>query len=171
MNKARFLVLAAGTATLLGAFQAWAATQSVTANIAFDTPLNLTKTADINFGTETAANASTYRISTAGAVTTTVGTGAYLYGATNAGSITIAGPAADTLTISVGGYTVNNGVTPSNASCAYNGGAAVTPCSYAAAAAPGAGKTLLLGVDVAADGTQAAGTTAAPTFTVTVVAN
>jgi hypothetical protein len=171
MKKANFLALALGAAALLGASQAWAATQSVTANIAFDTPLNLTKTADINFGTETAANASTYRISTAGAVTTTVGTGAYLYGATNAGSITIAGPAADTLTISVGGYTVNNGVTPSNASCAYNGGAAVTPCSYAAAVAPGAGKTLLLGVDVAADGTQAAGTTAAPTFTVTVVAN
>ena len=37
--------------------------------------------------------------------------------------------------------------------------------------APGAGKTLLLGVDVAADGTQAAGTAAAPTFTVTVVDN
>ena len=171
MKKANFLAFALGAAALLGASQAWAATQSVTANIAFDSPVTLTKTADINFGTETAANASTYRISTAGAVTTTVGTGAYLYGATNAGSITIAGPAADTLTISVGGYTANNGVTPSNASCAYNGGAAVTPCSYAAAVAPGAGKTLLLGVDVTADGTQAAGTTAAPTFTVTVVAN
>ena len=171
MKKARFLVLALGTTALLAASEAWAATQSVTANIAFDTPLNLTKTADINFGTETAANASTYQITTAGAVTTTAGTGAYLYGATHAGSITIAGPTADTLAISVGGYTVNNGVTPSNASCAYNGGAAVTPCSYAAAVAPGAGKTLLLGVTVAADGTQAAGTTAAPTFTVTVVAN
>jgi hypothetical protein len=171
MKKANFLALAIGTTALLGASQAWAATQSVTANIAFDTPLNLTKTADINFGTETAANASTYQITTAGAVTTTAGTGAYLYGATHAGSITIAGPTADTLTISAGGYTANNGVTPSNASCAYNGGAAVTPCSYAAAVAPGAGKTLLLGVTVAADGTQAAGTSAAPTFTVTVVAN
>ena len=171
MKKARFLVLALGTTALLAASEAWAATQSVTANIAFDTPLNLTKTADINFGTETAANASTYQITTAGAVTTTAGTGAYLYGATHAGSITIAGPTADTLTISAGGYTANNGVTPSNASCAYNGGAAVTPCSYAAAVAPGAGKTLLLGVTVAADGTQAAGTSAAPTFTVTVVAN
>jgi hypothetical protein len=171
MKKARFLVLALGTTALLAASEAWAATQSVTANIAFDTPLNLTKTADINFGTETAANASTYQITTAGAITTTVGTGAYLYGATHAGSITIAGPTADTLAISVGGYTVNNGVTPSNASCAYDGGAAVSPCSYAAAVAPGAGKTLLLGVDVAADGTQAAGTSATPSFTVTVVGN
>jgi len=170
MNKAKVLVIAVGIATLLGGSQAWAATQSVTANIAFDTPLTLTKTADINFGTETAANASTYQITTAGAVTTTVGTGAYLYGATNAGSITIVG-GTDTVAISVGGYTANNGVTPSNASCAYNGGAAVTPCSYAAGAAPGAGKTLLVGVTVAADGTQAAGTSAAPTFTVTVVDN
>lgn len=163
--------IAIGVAGLLGIGQAWSATQSVTANIAFDTPLTLTKTSDINFGTVTASNASTYNITTAGAVTTTAGTGAYLYGATTAGSITIAGPTADTLTISVGGYTANNGVTPSNASCAYNGGAAVTPCSYTTAVAPGAGKTLLLGATVAADGTQAAGTTAAPTFTVTVTYN
>jgi hypothetical protein len=171
MKKARFLVLALGTAALLGGFQAWAATQSVTANIAFDTPLTLTKVADISFGTVTASNASTYKITTAGNVTTTVGTGAWLYGAWVAGSITIAGPAADTLSINVLSYTANNGVTPSNASCAYNGGAEVTPCVYAAAVAPGAGKTLLLGVTVAADGTQAAGTTAAPTFTVQVVNN
>ncbi len=166
-----FLALAAAASAFLGASQAGAATQSVTANINFDTPLTLTKNADINFGTMTASNASTYRITTAGTITTTVGTGAYLYGATNAGSITIAGSVADTIAISVGGYTANNGVTPSNASCAYNGGAAVTPCSYASAAAPGAGKPLLLGVDVAADGTQAAGTSAAPSFTVTVVNN
>ena len=171
MKKATFLAFALGTTALLGASQAWAATQSVTANIAFDTPLTLNKTADINFGTETAANASTYRITTAGVVTTTVGTGTYLYGTRQEGIITIAGPAADTLTISVGGYTANNGVTPSNASCAYNGGAAVTPCSYAAAVAPGAAKTLLLGVDVTTDGTQAAGTSATPSFTVTVVGN
>ena len=171
MTKARFFFLAVGITALMGAPQVRAATQSMTANIKFDAPVTLTKNADINFGTMTASNASTYRITTAGAITTPVGTGVYLYGATNAGSITIAGPVADTLTISVGGYTANNGVTPSNASCAYNGGAAVTPCSYAAAVAPGAGKTLLVGVDVAADGTQAAGTTAAPTFTVTVVPN
>jgi hypothetical protein len=171
MKKARFLVFAIGVASLLGASQAGAATQSVTANIAFDAPLTLTKTADINFGTVTANNASTYRFGAVSGLTVIAGTGLPLYGTASAGSITIAGSVADTLAISVGGYTANNGVTPSNASCAYNGGAQVTPCSYAAAAAPGAGKTLLLGVDVAADGTQAAGTSAAPTFTVTVVNN
>jgi hypothetical protein len=152
----------------LGAFQAWAATQSVTANIAFDSPLTLTKTADINFGTMTASNASTYVITRLGTIFTTAGTGTYLYGATNAGSITIAGPTNDTITISVGSYTANNGVTPSNASCFYKL-TLRTPCSYAGATAPGAGTTLLLGVTVAADGTQAAGTAATPTFTVTVV--
>jgi hypothetical protein len=171
MKRAKVLAFAIGVAAVLGASQAWAATQSVTANIAFDAPVTLNKTADINFGTMTALDASTYHITTANVVTTTIGTGAHLYGATNAGSITIAGPAADTLTISVGGYTASNGVTPSNASCAYNGGAQVTPCTYAAAVAPWAGKTLLVGVDVAADGTQAAGTAATPSFTVTVVAN
>ena len=168
MKKANFLAFAIGIAALLGASQAWAATQSVTANIAFDAPVTLNKTADINFGTETAANASTYHITTAGVVTTTAGTGTHLYGSSSPGFITIAGPVADTLSISVGGYTANNGVTPSNASCTYNFGAVVTPCSYAAAAAPGAGKALLLGVDVTTDGTQAAGTTAAPTFTISV---
>lgn len=149
---------------------ALSATQSVTANIRFDTPLNLNKTADIDFGSVTAANASTYRISTAGAVSTVAGTGSYLTGTTQAASITISGSGSQTLNISVGGYTAQGGVTPSNARCAYDGGGEQA-CSYAAAAAPAAGKVLLVGADVAADGSQVAGATATPTFTVTVVYN
>lgn len=149
---------------------AFSATQSVTANIRFDTPMTLNKTADINFGSVTAGSASTYRISTAGAVSTVSGTGAALFGTTQAASITIAGSPTQTLNISVAGYTTQGGVTPSNARCAYNGGAEQA-CSYAAAAAPAAGKVLLVGADVAADGTQVAGATATPTFTVTVVYN
>jgi hypothetical protein len=149
-----------------------AATQSVTANIAFDTPLTLTKNSDIDFGTVTANNASTYTITNLGVITTTAGTGAYLYGAASSGSITIAGSSTDTVAISVGGYTANNGVTPSNASCSYQGRLVYAPCSIAAGAAPGAGGIpLYLGVDVTTDGTQAAGTSAAPSFTVTVVNN
>jgi len=162
-------VIAIGVAGLLGIGQAWSATQSVTANIAFDTPLTLTKTSDINFGTVTAANASTYRISTAGAVSTVSGTGTQIYGTTSAGSITITGSASDTITISAGSYTANNGVTPSNATCSYKG-AAATAC-LVTGAAPGSGTPLLLGVDVAADGTQAAGSTAAPTFVMSVTYN
>ena len=148
--------------------EAWAATQSVTANIAFDTPLSMNKTSDIDFGTVTASNASTYRISTAGAVSTVTGTGTSISGSPHAASITLSGSSSQLMNISAGLYTANNGVTPSNASCAYNGGASGA-CSIIGAAAPGAGKTLLVGVDVAADGTQAAGTSAAPTFTITAV--
>jgi hypothetical protein len=139
---------------------------SENASIGFDQALALTKNADINFGTVTALNASTYRMSTTGVLSIVSGTGLKLYGTTSAANITIAGSATDGITISVSGYTANNGVTPSNATCAYNGGAAGS-CAISGVA-PGAGKTLLVGVDVAADGTQAAGTTAAPSFTVNV---
>jgi hypothetical protein len=134
--------------------------------ISFITGLSLTKNSDINFGIVTANNASTYRISTAGAVTTVSGTGSYVTGATSAGNITIAGSTTDGITISAGGYTANNGVTPANAQCSYNGGAAAA-CAMTGVA-PGSGTPLLVGVDVATDGTQAGGTTAAPTFTISV---
>ena len=146
-----------------------AATQSVTANISFDTPLTLTKVSDVRFGTVSAGVASTYTITTAGAVTAT-GSGQYLYGTKAAGNITIAGSTTGTLNISVGGYTANNGVTPANATCAYNGGAAGS-CTIPTAVAPGTGKTLLIGVDAQVSGTQAAGSSATPSFTVTVVYN
>ncbi len=134
--------------------------------IGFDSALALTKNSDIHFGTVSALKVSTYRMSTAGVLSTVSGTGIPLYGTTAAANIHIAGSATDGITISAGGYTANNGVTPSNARCSYNGGAAAA-CAMTGAA-PGAGKTLLVGVDVAADGTQAAGTSAAPTFTITV---
>ena len=167
-TKMNILALAAGTAALLCASTAgFAATQSVTANISFDTPLSLTKNADINFGTVKAGTASTYTITTAAAVSATGG-GLSLFGTKTAGNISIAGSTTQTVNISVGGYTANGGVTPANATCAYNGGAAGS-CTINGAAAPGAGKTLLLGVDAVVDGTQVAGATATPSFTVTVV--
>lgn len=141
---------------------------SENASIGFDVGLALTKNADINFGTVNALNASTYRISTAGTVSTVSGTGIHLYGATAAGNITIAGSATDGINISVG-YTANNGVTPSNAQCSYNGGAAAF-CN-GNALAPGSGKALVVGVDVTTDGTQAAGTTATPSLTIFVFYN
>jgi hypothetical protein len=137
-----------------------------TASIGFDVALSRTKNSDINVGTVSALNASTYRVSTAGVLSTVSGTGTSLYGTTTAGNIKIVGSTADGITISAGGYTVNNGVTPSNAQCSYNGGAAAA-CAMTGVA-PGSGKTLLVGVDVATDGTQAGGTTAAPAFTISV---
>jgi len=150
---------------------AWSATQSVTANIRFDSPLTITKTQDIDYGSVTAGQNNTYTISPTGATSVSgSGTGTYLFGAPHAASINIAGSTTDTLNISVGGYTANNGVTPANATCKYGAGAAGS-CSIAAAASPSAGTTLLVGADVTADGTQAAGTSAAPTFTLTIVYN
>jgi hypothetical protein len=139
-----------------------------TAALGFDVALALTKTADINFGTVSALNASTYKIATNNALITVSGTGIGLYGTTSAGSITIAGSATDGITISTGGYIANNGVTPSSATCGYNGGGASACDAGINVAAPGASALLRVGVRVTADGTQAAGTTAAPSFTVTV---
>ncbi|MCP5246900.1 MAG: hypothetical protein H6937_13485 [Burkholderiales bacterium] len=115
-----------------------------------------------------AGTADTYTISTAGAVSH-AGAGSELGGTPAAGDITITGSPTQTIDISVGSYSADNGVTPSNATCNYNGGGEVACNTLTGAAAPGAGKTLLLGVDATVDGTQAAGSTAAPTFVVTVV--
>ena len=161
------LALVAFTALTALSYEALAATQSVTANISFDTPITLTKNADISFGTVTAGVADTYTITTA-AVVTAAGAGQWLGGTKTAGDITIAGSTTQTVNISAGSYTANNGVTPQNAKCAYNGGAEVA-CSIVGAAAPGAGKTLKLGTEAVVNGTQAAGSSAAPTFVVTVV--
>ncbi len=64
--KLGFIAALAVASAPLGVY---AATQSVTANIAFDTPLTLTKVADVNFGTVSAGVADTYTITTAGVVT------------------------------------------------------------------------------------------------------
>lgn len=138
------------------------------ASIAFDVPITFNKISDIDFGTVTALNSSTYRMSTAGAESVVAGTGAALYGTPKAANITIIGSTTDGITIQANGYTANNGVTPSNAQCAYNGGGPTVCTSAITGVAPGAGKTLLVGVDVATNGTQAAGSSAAPTFTINV---
>ena len=169
MMKRKLLSTALVLTAIAFAAPAYAVTQSVTANIAFDNAITLTKNNDINFGLVKALTADTYTITTAGVVSA-AGSGAAIGGTPQAGSITIAGSSSQTVNISVSGYTANNGVTPQNATCAYNGGAAGS-CTISGAAAPGAGKTLLVGVQAVVSGAQAAGTTAAPTFNVNVVYN
>lgn len=164
-------VLASVAGLALYSTGATAATQSVTANIAFESAITLTKNFDINFGFVTALSASTYAISTAAVVTTTAGSGVQLGGTSVAGNILIQGSATQTISITANSYTANNGVTPSLARCKY-GVAAEAACDSMAgggvAAPTGAGTTLLVGVSVAASGAQAAGTTAAPTFDIVV---
>ncbi|MBI3441666.1 MAG: DUF4402 domain-containing protein [Proteobacteria bacterium] len=167
MKTKQSLRLLATAALLFSSTGAMAITQSVTANIAFDSPLTMTKVSDISFGTVKAGVADTYTISTAGAVTNS-GSGQWLSGTKTAGNVTLAGSTTQTVNISVALGSANGGVSLANATCAYNGGGSGS-CTINGAAAPGTGKTLLLGVDAVVDGTQVAGNTAAPTMTVTVV--
>ena len=166
-------ILAFGVAAsiLASAGAAYAADQSVTANVDFETALSLTKTDDIEFGYVEALTAGVYTISTAGTVSAS-GIGDIVDDTTaQAGAITITGSTTQTLSISTGTYAPNNGVTPSAAYCSYDGGSAWT-CDTPATGltAPGAGGLDLdVGVTITADGTQAAGSTATPTFVVTVI--
>ena len=59
IKKNSLIRLTVAAAALLFSADAMAATSIVTANIAFDTPLSLTKNSDISFGTVSAGVAST----------------------------------------------------------------------------------------------------------------
>ncbi len=151
---------------------AYAATVFYTATLALglDTALSLTKNNDIDFGTVKAATAATYRISTAGTVSVVSGSGEALHGTPAAGSITISGSTTQTISITANNYVTDNGVTPSAATCAYNGGGSAACTTLASVAAPAAGKTLLVGCDLAV-GSQSAGTSETPTFDIVVAYN
>jgi len=146
-------------------------TFSETGAIGFDLPLSIDTVSNINFGHVQANTTGTYTINTSGNVTAT-GPGQWINGPTSAGNLLIHGSSTQTISISAGSYVaggVGNGVKLSNATCAYNGGAAV-PCTLSTQAAPtSAGKTLLLGVTVkVSNKKQADGTMATPSFTITV---
>lgn len=146
-----------------------AATQSVVAQIGFDTALGITKTSDINFGLLQASTTGTYIIDVLGHVSTTNG-GLVLGGVSSAGVLSIAGSTTQTIAISTSGYLADHGVTPFQAVCSYDGAAALS-CDggLTGLIAPGAGKTLKLGLTVSSDGTQSSGLVAQPSFVVTVV--
>ncbi|MFA6280525.1 MAG: hypothetical protein WC612_07020 [Bdellovibrionales bacterium] len=150
----------------LNAEQVLAATQTMSAHIAFDTVLSITNTSGIDFGSVKANQAGTYTVSSTGVVTAT-NSGVVLGGASKGGSLTIAGSTTQTIDITANNYVSNNGVTPSGVTCAYNGGAAA-PCNLTSQAAPAAGKILLIGITVDVDGNQTVNTTASPTFDIVV---
>lgn len=144
-----------------------------TASVAFDSALTFGSLVDISFGKVQALTAGTYTIDTAGVVTPSGG-GVLFPSTPVAGSMTIYGSATQTITISTGAYVaggIGGGVTLSNATCSYNGGAE-TACDagLSTQAAPtSVGKTLLLGVRATVNASQTAGSAATPSFTVTVV--
>jgi hypothetical protein len=146
-----------------------ATTTSVSASASFEVPLTVVKESDISFGVLKAATAGTYVIDTSGTVTSSAG-GIILGGTQSFGQITISGSATQMVSISTGTYVADHGVTPSAATCNYNG-TPIANCDVGGAglATPGIGKVLKLGVRIDADGTQLAGSMAAPTFVVTVI--
>lgn len=168
MSYTRLLALSCALWLALQPLTALSFTWSQTASVSFDRGLTVVKNSDMNFGTVSAGVATTYRLFTTGVVTVITGSGQFLYGTPVAGSITISGSSTQTINISAGTFVASNGVTLSTARCAYNGGAEGT-CTINAAAAPGAGKTLLIGVRAAVSGAQAAGTSATPSLTVSIV--
>jgi len=144
---------------------------SAASSLAFDVPLSIDTLADINLGHVAANTTGTYTINTSGTVTTTGG-GQWINGTTNAGQLLIHGSATQTISIYAGSYIAGGtggGVQISNATCAYNGGAAAS-CSLAGQAPPtSAGKILLIGATVnVTNQSQPEGSTATPTFTITV---
>lgn len=163
-------LIATALAGMIVSAPVYAAQLTMVANIAFDTPLSMTKSSDIDFGTMKASQPGTYVINTSGAVTPSGG-GVFLHGTPVEGRIVVAGSSTQTVTISTGSYVPNSNVTPSGATCKY-GTSAAAPCdSGLSVPPPGTATTLLVGVQVVADGTQSPGSTAAPTFTITTVYN
>ena len=150
--------------------RASAATQHVTATISFDTPLAVTNVTNIDFGTVKAEQAGTHQISPSGNVTVANG-GVWLYGTPEAGLLMISGSSTQTISISTGSYVAQGGVTPSRAICKYGSAVAAACDAGLSVAAPGTSTPLLLGVQVVTDGSSKAGSTAAPSFTVTAVYN
>ena len=161
------------TVAAVAGYQAMAANpQSVTANIRFDTPLTLTKVSDLDLKSVKAGVASTvYRLSSAGALSVVSGPGSAVFGTPVAGNISIVGSTTQTIQITAGNAAAQGGASVSNFKCNYNGGGEVGCNTITTGAAPGAGKTLLLGADVTTGGAEATGATAAPTYDITVVYN
>jgi len=150
---------------------AHAVTQTVTANIAFGTPITFGGTPAIQFGTVRALTAETYNIDTAGTVTANTSPTNILYGTTSAASMTISGSTTQAINITANNYQANGNVTPSAAVCRYNAGTAAACSTLTAQTAPGASTALLVGVTVAATAVPIDGATAAPTFDIVVVYN
>lgn len=160
-------LLAYMCAAALISSNALAVTESVTAHIAFDTTLGLNEEEAMDFGVVKAAQSGTYALSTGGVITPGGG-GVWLSGTPTPADITISGSTTQTINISVGNAASDNGVSIGTFVCDYNGGGSGS-CTINGAAAPGAGKTLLVGATATVDGSQAAGETAEPTFDVVAV--
>lgn len=149
--KNSFLLIAGiiGIVNFFLAYPAMAVTQSITAKIAFGTPLSLKNTTDINSGSVNRNASGVYTVSPSG-------------------GIIVAGSMDQTVSISVGNYMAARGIIPQKATCSYNG-APVHPCTTTGALALRVGKILRLSAEAVVDETQSMGTAEMPSFTVMIV--
>lgn len=157
------LAVAAG---LFASSAAYAASTPVQANVAFAAAITLSNVTNIDFDTVVGGTTATYTIDTTGDVTTVGGAIVDETGA-HEGSVTITGADGVSAQYYVGNYTANNTVTPSAATCNYNGGgAAACPTSTTPGTLTlvGAGADILLGVTISVPDTVLAGETASPTM-------
>lgn len=123
-----------------------AVTHTVTAQVSFAKTLTATTLDNADFGLLNSHSPAQYTLSTTGIVS-----GKTPHHASKAGNIVISGPATQNLDIVIGNYIPGNGITPSNAYCSYDG-AAAEPCALSGLSAPGKGKTLRIGLDIAVTG-------------------
>lgn len=140
-------------------------TQTMSVHVNFSEMLETKKISDLNFGILKANTPATYTLTTDGVVKAK-GSGEVVGGTPQAGGITISGSTTQNLDIVAGNYIKNNDVTPSNAYCSYDGGAAA-PCALTAVTAPGSGKKLLIGLDIDV-GKNIMGFFATPTFDISI---
>ncbi len=158
-------------AILLPCNYIYALTQSITANVSFTTPLTVGSVVNANFGTVSSGVASTvYAITPAGTLSVTSGPGVSVDSSPAVpASFSVHGSTSQTFTATAGSYTANGGVTPSAATCAYNGGGTHACDGSQSYANPGAGTTLAMGLSITTTGGEADGASAAPTFVMTLI--
>jgi hypothetical protein len=155
-------------------YNAYAVTNSMSATVEFATPISFANSTNANFGIVSSGVGDTYTMDTSGTITPAA-TGLALGGTVTVASVDITGSATQTMDITLNNAAANGGVslTLANATCDYDGGAVSNTCNNAAfdSITPGAGKTLLIGLEIVADGTQANGATGTPTFDLVAVYN
>lgn len=158
-------------ALMLTSASAFAVTSTFSVNTIFINTFSINQNTAMNFGNLMANSATSYRLDTNDTVTA-IAPGGGAWGSPASGQYTLvdsSGTAA--IDINITNLVANSGVTPSNPRCNYNGGGEFL-CPSTNQANPGAGgKTLLLGMDITTDGTQAPLSAATPSFDIVITYN
>jgi hypothetical protein len=177
MSK-KFITLTTLTAVILSiiSYNAYALTNSMSASVKFATAISFANSTNANFGIVTAGQANTYTMDTTGAITVSgAGTGVTLGGTVTVASVDITGSTTQTMNITLNNAAADGGVSLAlaNATCDYDAGSVSNTCNNAAfdSITPGAGKALLIGLEIVADGTQTDNQTKTPTFDLVAVYN